>query len=130
MGEGQAGRLSGRESDGYQRGEGEPSRPRYVHRTSCGSCPSERCNHESSWPRSASGPLVWDRSCRRGALNAALNDADAPHCVHIRAGQSWFSRRRRTSQYPSEPPCFIAFADKVMTSRTPDFRSFASRNRP
>lgn len=58
--------------------------------------------------------------CRRGDLNAGILGDKTYQCVPICAGQSWFSLGARPSQYPQEPPWFIAFADNVMTSRTPE----------
>ena len=52
-----------------------------------------------------------------GDLNAAVSGDNAYQGVPILAGQRWFSSEPRTSPYPSEPPCFIASADKVMTRR-------------
>ncbi len=63
-------------------------------------------------------------------MNAALSGDGAYQCESVRAGQRRFSLGPRASPHPSEPACFIAFADKVMTSRTPEFRSFARRGRP
>lgn len=55
-----------------------------------------------------------------GDLNAEISGDIAYQRVLISAGQTVFSREARTSPTRPEPPCFIAFADTVMTSRTPE----------